>query len=74
MNRCLKIPGTDERLRFLIDEKFGGNVTHFCRACGLTKSSFYERRGHSLRLVYKVAATTHCSLDWLIFGKGDPFK
>lgn len=73
-NRSIKIPGMDERIEWLVHEKYQDNVTAFCEACGICKSHFYQRNGQTLRMVYRIVGTTHCRLDWLFYGKGEPFE
>ena len=85
MNNAEKIiPPVNQRIRYLIDEKFGGSVRAFCKALGFTESQKVNRlfkidlrNGKyptpSIDILNVISKTFDISLIWLQYGEGEMF-
>lgn len=73
MNRTFYCYDIQKRLDFLINNS-GIPKAEICRRIGISRSGFYDARFPSLRVVVGVGAITKANMNWLIYGKGEPYE
>ena len=68
-----------DRIRYLIDQHYNGNVASFARAIDVnprTLNSYFDKKSvkPSFDVLQNIVLKTGCNAHWLLTGEGDPMS